>query len=137
MLVRAHHGVDNLHLVLIALWKERAQGPVREPRSERCALGRTALPSDPATGYLACGVHPLFVLYGEREEIERARLLGAGHRREHNGVAVADEDRSIGLPGEPAALYAQWASCPRSLKSTYHDLVSFSSCKRPRTLPWA
>jgi hypothetical protein len=64
-----------------------AQRPVDQPVGERRLVGPT-LTAEERAGDLARGVHPLFDVDGEREEVGAlADLAGSGGGDEHDGVA--------------------------------------------------
>ena len=54
---------------LVALREERADRPVGQARRKDGVLGRTAFALDETARDLAGGVHPLFVVDGQREEL--------------------------------------------------------------------
>ena len=98
---------DDLDVVLEALRPERPDRAVDEARGEDALFGRTALAARERTGDLPCGVKALFEVDGQREEVDAEPWLRDGARGEDDGVAVADRDRSPGLPGVLAGLEGQ------------------------------
>ena len=103
LLVRREDGQDHLHVIPIALREERADRPVGEAHGQDGRLRRARLALDEAARDLARGVHALLVVHGEREEVDPLPGLFAGHRGgQYDGVAIADEHRSVGLLGELA-----------------------------------
>jgi hypothetical protein len=68
------------------------------------SLGRVSVPRDGA-GDAPGGVVALFDVDGEREEVDPFAQRRRGDRgHEHDGVAAADDDGAVRLPGEDAGL---------------------------------
>ena len=96
---------DALRLVAIALRPERPDGAVGHARGQDGALRRAPLPLEEPAGDLAGGVHALFDVDGQREEVRAFARLGPALRRaEDDGVAAADDDCAVRLLGELARL---------------------------------
>ena len=90
VLVGRHDQVHDLDVVAVVLGEERPNRAVRQPGREDGLLAGPTFALDEAAGDLARGVHALFVLDGEREEVDA--LAGFGRRDgggEQNGIAVA------------------------------------------------
>ena len=84
---------DDLDVVAEALGEERAQGAVRHAAGEDGVRGGTAFAAQEAAGDLADGVHALFEVDRQREEIDvRARLGVHAGRHEDDGFADGDGD---------------------------------------------
>ena len=108
LLVGREDRQDDLDVVVVALREERANRPVGEAHGQDGRLRRARLALDESAGDLARGVHPLLVVDGEREEVGAlARLLGGDGGRQDDAVAIADDDRAVGLLGELAGLHAE------------------------------
>ena len=61
-------------------------------------FGGAALTTEERAGDLADGVHPLFDVDGEREEVDAlAHGLVGGGGHQHLGVAHAGDDGAVGL----------------------------------------
>ena len=76
-----HHRRDDLHFVVEALGKQRADRTVDQARGQRFLLGRTPFALEEAAGDLAGGVGLFLVVDGQREEILAGlRALGARPR---------------------------------------------------------
>ena len=116
LVVRRQDGDHDLDVVLVALGEQRADGAVREARGERGSLGRAALALDEPARDLAGGVHPLFEVDREREEVEPWAGLGAVGGPEDHRVAVAEGDRAAGEAGELAGLQVQGATAELDLE---------------------
>ena len=103
--VGGENGADHLHLVAEPLrpkWSNRAVGHARR---EDGALGGTCLALEETTGDLAGGVHALFDVDGEREEVRPlACFWSALGRGQHHRVARADDDGAVSLLRELAGL---------------------------------
>ena len=99
--VRREDGADHLHLVLVALRPERPDRAVDHPRRQDRPLRGAPLALEEAAGDLARGVHPLFDVDGEREEVGAlAGLHPALGRRQHHRVAGAHDHGAVGLLGQ-------------------------------------
>ena len=110
-LVGREDGEDDLDVVAVVLREERPQRAVGQPGGEDRVLGGPALALDEAAGDLAGGVHLLFELDLEREEVDAfARLLRCGRGRQDDGLAVGHQDRAAGLFRHAARLQGQRAA---------------------------
>ena len=90
-------GQNDLDVVAVVLREQRAQRAIRETRGQNRVLGWPTFALDEAAGDLARGVHLLFVLDLEREEVDSfARLLGCDDGGQDDGLAVAHHDRAVG-----------------------------------------
>ena len=88
------HGRDDLHVVAEAVGKERADRPVDLTRAEHGVFGRTPFALDVAAGNFAGGVHLLFEIAGEGEEVDAfARFLGGGDGAEHDVLVAITNQR--------------------------------------------
>ena len=104
---REHQG-DDLSLVMPAGWEQRAQRPVDGPARQHFLLGGLALAFEEPAGDSTRRVRVFPVVDGERQEVDSLALgLGVAGRDEHDGVAVADDDRGVGLLGQLARLNRQ------------------------------
>ncbi len=103
-----HHRRDDLHVVVEAVGKQRAQRAVDEPRRQRLLFRRTPFALEEAARDLASGVRLFLVVDGEREEVlSRLGGLGCDARDEHDRVAEAGHDRAGGLASDLAGLERQ------------------------------
>ena len=80
LLVRREDRDHELDVVLVALGEERPDRAVGQARGEGRRLGGPRLALDEAARDLARGVHPLFELDGEREEVEARAGIATGWR---------------------------------------------------------
>ena len=93
---------DDLDLVAQTLLEGRAQRPVDEAAGEH-GLGRGAtLATEEASGDLADGIHALFDVDRQREEVELVLRLLAGGRggQQHRVVVEVRRDGAAGLLGQ-------------------------------------
>ncbi len=90
-------------VVAVALAEVGAKGTVDEPSAEDAALGGATLTAEERAGDPADGIHALFDVDGEREEINAFPRLVVG-RGGHEGFGVAHgyRDCAVGLSGELA-----------------------------------
>ena len=98
---------DQLHLVAIALRKERTQGAVDESHGGRLLGGRPALAFDKPSGELPGRISHLTILDPHREEVKVSPRRCADGGGQNNGVAVTNQRRTIGLFCNPAGLDAE------------------------------
>ncbi len=108
LLVGAEDGDDDLGLVAVAVGEAGAQRPVDEPGGQDGGVGRPPLPTEERAGDLAGGVHALFDVDGEGEEVDPfADARGGVGGGQDDGVAELGDDGALGLLGEPAGLERQ------------------------------
>ncbi len=104
---REHQG-DDLGLVMPAGREQRAQRPVDGPARQHFLLGRLPLALEEPAGDAARRVGVFPVVHGEGKEIDPLALgMVVAGGDEHDGVAVADDDRAVGLLGQLARLNRQ------------------------------
>ncbi len=110
--VQRKDGDDDLYFVAQALDEGRPQRAVDQPAGEDGVLARTSLAPEERSGDSTRGVHPLFHVDGQREEVEPfARVLArSGGRQQHGLVVEVRDDRTGGLLGQPSGLEADRAS---------------------------
>ena len=75
--IRGERIHDDLDFVAHAFGEERAQGPVGETGDQDSVGGRTAFPAEERAGDLAAGIHTLFIIHAEGEEVNA--LADAAH----------------------------------------------------------
>jgi hypothetical protein len=90
LLVRREDRDHDLDVVLVTLGEERPDRAVRQAASQDGLLGRARLALDEAARDLPGGVHALFELNGEREEVKAGPRIGPVGRSENHGVAEAN-----------------------------------------------
>ena len=96
--VDAQHGPDHLDFVAEALREQRADRTIDHARVQRGLLRGLALALEKAARNLAGGVHLLFDVDGQREEVRaRAGLLRSDDGRQYDGVGAGDQHRSVRL----------------------------------------
>ena len=138
--VGAHDGADDVDLVAVPVREHRPQRAVDEAAGEDRRLGRTALTTEERTGDLARGVHALFDVDREREEVRsRTWRLGAGGRHEDGGVAELCKHGTAGQTGEATGLEGDGLVGPaegmRDTLGVIHGCFSLSCFEPRRSLP--
>ena len=106
--VDRHHGDDDLDLVAQALDEGRAQRTVDEAAGEdRVGRGAT-LAAEERAGDASGGVHALFDVNGQGEEVEALTgvLSGRGGREQHGVVVEVGDGGAGGLLGQPTGFEA-------------------------------
>ena len=101
--VNRHRQGDELSLVAPALGEQGPDGAVDQARRQRRLLPRASLALKERAGDLPGRVHPLFHIYGEREEVHVAEIA-RGRGTEDHRVARADDNGAGGLLGQLAGL---------------------------------
>jgi len=105
--VAGERGRHNLDLVAVGVGKDRTQRAVNPPPGQDSVLAGTALPLEKAAGELARGVHALFKIHHQREEVNALpRLLGAGGGHQQGSAVAANQHGSAGLFGNLAGFQA-------------------------------
>ena len=95
------HGANDMDLVAETIREARTQRAVHETAGEDGLVGRLSFTTEERTGDTARGVHALFDIDGEREEVGTftgALCRSRGH--EHDGVANADGHCTVSLTGK-------------------------------------
>ena len=105
--VGRQHGADDLHLVAEALRPERPDRAVDHARGEGGALAGASLALEEAARDLARGVHALFDVDRQREEVGALTGLRASHcGGENHRLARANDDSAVRLLREFAGFEA-------------------------------
>ena len=108
LLVGAEDGAHDVDLVAEPIGKRGTQRPVNQAAREDGRLGRSAFPPEERAGDLARGIHPLFDVDGEGEEVHSlSDATGRGCGHQDGGVAHADHNGTVGLPGQTTGLKGQ------------------------------
>ena len=100
--VRGEQRQDDLHLAAVALGEERPDRAVGHARGQRCLVAGAAFAAEEGAGDLANGVHPLFEVDGEREEVDAGAGIAVAHGCEEERVADADRCRPRPRSGRAA-----------------------------------
>ena len=101
----------DLHIIAHALIEQRAQRTVNQSGGQRRLFGRTAFAFDETAGDLAHGVHLLFEVNAQREEVLTLAGRIARRRVDHDHrVAQADDHRSVSLTAVLAKFHNQRAT---------------------------
>ena len=115
--IDGQHGLHDLHFVAQRVREQRAQRTVDDTASQNRLGARTAFTAEERARNLAGGVHLLFHVHGQREEVVvllRAGTGGGGGQN-HGIVVEVGGHSAIGLLGEAAGLEAQRALTKRSI----------------------
>ncbi len=105
--VRAEDGADHLHLVAEALRPKRPDRAVDHARGEGGALAGASLALEETAGDLARGVHALFDVDRQREEVGVLSGLRTSHcGGENHCLAGANDDSAVRLLRELAGFEA-------------------------------
>ena len=104
--VECEHSDDDLHFVADMLGEERSDGAVDDAAGEYRVVRRPALAAQVAAAqYRARRVEALFVIDSEGEVVNVVACARGHHCCcEHSGIAVAQNDRAVGLLGEVGKL---------------------------------
>ncbi len=101
LLVDGETGDDHLGLTAESVGEGRAKGAVDQTTGQDGLFRGSALTSEERAGDLPCGVHPLFEIDGEREEIDAlSHRLVCGGGYQHLGTAESGDHGSVGLSGK-------------------------------------
>ena len=122
LLVGGQDGDHDLDVVLVALGEQGADRPVGQAVRENGRLGRAGLALDETAGDLARGVHALFEVDREREEVEARTRIRAIGRAEHDRVTQPDGDCAPRETRELAGLDGQRAATEHSLQKLRHEV---------------
>jgi hypothetical protein len=114
---------DDLDLVAQALLEQGAQRPVDQAAGEDRVLTRTAFAAEERSRDTAGGVHPLFDVDRQREEVELllGMLAGRGGRQQHRVVVEVRRDTAGGLTGEESGLEPDLAGAESSVVNDGFD----------------
>ena len=105
VMIHAHDGRDDLHVIVVPLREQRTQRAVHQTGEQDRLLTRTSLSLEESAGDAADCVHLLFIVAGQREEIDvRARLLGSDDGDVDHCLAVTDPYLTVGLLADLADL---------------------------------
>ncbi len=109
--VDGQHGFHHLNLVAQRVREQRAQRTVNDAARQNRLGRRTALTTEEGAGDLARGVHLLFDIDGQREEIVVFLRAGAGGGggQHHRIIIQIRGDRAIGLLGKTTRFETQGA----------------------------
>ena len=106
--IHAHYGSHNAYIVAHILGEQGTNGAVNAAGGEDGLLGRTSLTALERTGDPTHGIHLLFIIHAQGEEIHALAGFGAhGHVTQHIGVAVAGHNGRTGQTAHFAGLQGQ------------------------------
>ena len=138
--IQAQDGDDDLDLVAQTRDERRAQRPVDQTAGQDRVGGGTALAAEERAGDATRGVHPLFDVDRQREEVEvvLGGLAGGGRRQQHGLVVEVGDDGAGGLLGQPAGLEADGAGAEAPVVDDggrFEDAVFDFSCRHTCVRP--
>ena len=132
----AQHGADDLGVVVIAAGEQRPDRPVDQPRGQGFLLGRPPFALEEAAGDLAGREGLLLVIHRHGEEVDArpGGLLRHGGAENHR-LAIADDDRTVGLAGNAPCLHGQGPSAQIEfgLLDVEHVVIFLPAAERRRT----
>ena len=140
LLVRRERGDDDLNVVPHSFGEQRPQRPVGEAHRQNGALGRPPLTAEKAARYLPRCVEPLFVVDGQREEVDAFPWVWRRNGGDQDQrVAVADGDGPVGLPGQAPAFDPELLAGDFAFKEMRHCLrvLLRGRCGKRKTPPGA
>ena len=103
-MVGGQDGGDDLDVVAESMGEERPDGPVHEAGGLDGDLARAPLPLEKTAGDLAGGIHLLFEVAGQREEVDSLTGFGRGGGHQDQRITAAHRHRAAGLSSQPAGL---------------------------------
>ena len=118
--------------------ERRAQRAVDQTAGQDRVGGRPALAAEERAGDASRGVHPLFDVDGQREEVEMifGGLAGGGRRQQHGLVVEVGDDGAGGLLGQPTGLETDGAGAEAPVVDDggrfEHAVVNFNCRHRCR-----
>ena len=133
-----HHGDDDLGVVLVAVWKQRADRAVNQPAHQRFIFAWAAFAFEVTTGDFTGGIGFFLVIHGQREKIPaRRRLFGGDDRGKHDAFAVGGHDSAVSLAGDLARFEDERTTAPFDfyLVGIEHILSFVWNSMNPFTLP--
>ena len=99
------HVHDDLRVAAPAVGEQRTDRTVDQPGNQRFLFGRPRLALEVTAGNAAGGIVFFLVVAGQRQEVDAfLRRFRRDDGREHGGVAVRGEHRSVGLARKSAGL---------------------------------
>ncbi len=109
--IEREHGDNDLDLVTQTLDESRAQRAVDQPAGQDSVLARASFATEERSGDAAGGVHLLFDVNRQREEVEEVAglLLRGGRGQDHRVVIEVSDGGAGGLPGKTTGLEADGA----------------------------
>ena len=108
LLIGAQNGSDDVDLVAEPVGKRGPQRSIDESARQDGRLGGPTLPPEERARDLARGIHPLFDVDGEGEEVDTlANTTGSRRGHQDGGVAHASDYGTVGLSGQTTCLKRQ------------------------------
>ena len=111
VVIHAHDGAGDAHVVAEVAGEEGPDGPVDEAAGQHGGQAGTALPAHEGAGDAAHGVELLLKVHAQGEEIHPVPGAGGdGHGHQNGGLAVLDHTGGVGELGHLADLNGQRAA---------------------------
>ena len=108
LLVRTQDGSHDVDLIAEPVGKRGPQWSIDQTARQDGRLWGPTLPPKERAGDLARGIHPLFNVDGEREEVgPLAHTAGRGCGHQNRGIAHAGHNGTIGLSGQSTCFKRQ------------------------------
>src|SRR4030042_3464418 len=110
-----------MHLVAELRWEKGTQWPICQTCSQSSLLAGPSFPPEESPRDLASSIEPLFIVYGQGEEIGRLPRLRAGASSNQNhSIPITDRDCSVGLPSQLVVFYCKNPLPHHTLKDMRH-----------------
>ena len=107
-LVHGQDGQDDLDFVVQSLGKEGADGAVGEAGGEDGFLAGASFPAEKAAGYPAGRVEAFLKLHRQGQKVDVGPgFIGHHRRRQDDGIAVGQDDGTVGLKGQLSRFHHQ------------------------------
>ena len=108
VVVHAHHGAGDAHVVAEVIGEQGAHGPVDQAAGQHGGQRGAALTAHEAAGDAAHGIQLLLKLHRQGEEIHAVTGTGGhGDGHHHGGLAIGDHGGGVGQLGHLAHLDGQ------------------------------
>ena len=130
--INGEHGFDNLHFVAQSVREQRTQWTIDDAAGQDGFGARAAFTTEERARDLAGGVHLLFDVHGQREEVVVLLRAGAGGggRQNHRIIVKIGGDGTIRLLGETTGLEAQRALAKRTIIDYGFNSLDFGTLHR-------
>src|SRR5699024_8135964 len=116
VVVHAHDGAGDHHVVAQAGGEQGADGPVNETAGQHGGQGGLAFPAHEGAGDAAHGVQLLLEVHGQGEEVDAVPGTGGGgDSHQTAGLTVGDHGGSVGQLGHLAHFDLQGTASHHSL----------------------
>ena len=108
VVIHAHHGAGDAHVVAEVIGEQGAHGPVDQAAGQHGGQRGAALTAHEGAGDAAHGVQLLLKVHGQGEEVHAVTGTGGhGDGHHHGGLAIGDHGGGVGQLGHLAHLDGQ------------------------------